>query len=192
MGARPKPASDMTVAEFLEWEPGIPGTRWQLRDGEPEMMAPASDPHGSIQSELPFLITAHLRSKGNSCRVVVTPGVVPRVRSSKNFLIPDLGITCSPNQRGATIPDPLALIEILSPTNERETRANVWAYTTIPSVQEIVLVRSTAVAAEVWRRREDGSWPQQPEMLAAESALILETIGFRVPLRESYRTAGLD
>ncbi len=32
MGALPKPASDMTVAEFLDWDPGIPGTRWQLRD----------------------------------------------------------------------------------------------------------------------------------------------------------------
>ena len=34
----------MTVAEFLEWEPDErSGALWQLRDGEPEMMAPASD-----------------------------------------------------------------------------------------------------------------------------------------------------
>ena len=32
----------MTVAEFLEWEPeDRSGALWQLRDGEPEMMAPA-------------------------------------------------------------------------------------------------------------------------------------------------------
>jgi hypothetical protein len=32
----------MTVGEFLEWEPDDrSGALWQLRDGEPEMMAPA-------------------------------------------------------------------------------------------------------------------------------------------------------
>ena len=41
----------MTVAEFLDWEPDDrSGRLWQLRDGEPEMMAPASDRHGSIQT----------------------------------------------------------------------------------------------------------------------------------------------
>jgi Uma2 family endonuclease len=34
----------MTVAEFLDWDSGDrTGALWQLRDGEPEMMAPASD-----------------------------------------------------------------------------------------------------------------------------------------------------
>jgi hypothetical protein len=37
--------------------------------------------------------------------------------------------------------DPIVLVEILSPSNEAETRANVWAYTTIPTVAEIVLLR---------------------------------------------------
>jgi Uma2 family endonuclease len=113
MGALAKPRSDMTVDEFLAWEPGTQGVRWQLRDGEPEMMAPASDAHGSIQAELARLIGNHLAERG-ACRVLVTPGVVPRVRSSENFLIPDLGITCTPAAGGTTIPDPVALIEILT------------------------------------------------------------------------------
>ena len=53
----------MTVAEFLEWEPDDrSGALWQLRDGEPEMMAPASDRARLYpRSELAFLIIAHLR-----------------------------------------------------------------------------------------------------------------------------------
>lgn len=191
MGALPKSVSGMTVAEFLTWDPDQPGTRWQLRDGEPEMMAPASDAHGSIQGELAFLITSHLRQRNSPCRVVVAPGVVPRVRSSQNFLIPDLGVTCSPAQGGTTVPDPVALIEILSPSNERETRANVWAFATIPSVQEIVLIRAASIAAEVWRRRPDGSWPEQAELIGADATLALDTIGFSAPLRAAYRTAGI-
>jgi Uma2 family endonuclease len=56
----------MTVAEFLEWEPDDrSGALWQLRDGEPEMMAPASDRHGSIQSRLAYLLISHLDACGS-------------------------------------------------------------------------------------------------------------------------------
>lgn len=42
------PSHHMTVAEFLDWDSGDrSGALWQLRDGEPEMMAPASDARGS-------------------------------------------------------------------------------------------------------------------------------------------------
>jgi Uma2 family endonuclease len=44
--------------------------------------------------------------------------------------------------------EPLVLIEILSPTNVSRTRANVRSYMTIATVAEIVLLRSTAIAAE--------------------------------------------
>ena len=88
----------MTVDEFLSWDPEDgTGALWQLCDGEPEMMAPASDAHGSIQNELSFLVTAYLQAGRSRCRAVTTPGVVPRVRSDRNMLIPDIGITCAPS-----------------------------------------------------------------------------------------------
>ena len=186
------PSRHMTVAEFLDWDPGDrSGARWQLRDGEPERMAPASDPHGSIQGRLVYLLTAHLDARGGRCRVVVTPGVVPRVRSQENCLIPGLGITCAPPSNGRTMPEPVVLIEILSPSNEADTRANVWAYTTIPSVMEILLVRATSVDAELLRRGPDGSWPEQPETIGADGVLRLDSIGFAEPLRLAYRTTAL-
>jgi Uma2 family endonuclease len=187
------PSRHMTVAEFLDWDAGDrTGALWQLRDGEPEMMAPASDAHGSIQSELTYLLTAHLRARGSQCRVVVAPGVIPRVRSAENCLIPDIGITCSPPTGARMLPEPVALVEILSPSNEAETRANIWAYTTIPSVAEIVILRSTAVAAEILKRRPDGSWPEQSESVGGDGELRLDSIGFAAPLQSAYRTAGLQ
>ena len=182
----------MTVAEFLEWNPDDgTGALWQLRDGEPEMMAPASDAHGSIQATLLRLIENHLVARGSRCRTVVAPGVIPRVRSDRNMLVPDLGITCAPPSGGRSLPEPLVLIEVLSPSNEAETRANVRAYTTIPSVREILVVSSTAMAAELLRRRVDESWPEQPELIGTEGELRLEAIGFAAPLRDAYRTSGL-
>ena len=182
----------MTVAEFLNWDSGDrSGALWQLRDGEPEMMAPASRTHGAIQARLAHLLTAHLDGRGGGCSAIVAPGVIPRVRSAENCLIPDIGVTCEPPSPASTLAEPVALIEILSPSNERETRANVWAYTTIPSVVEIVMLRSTAVAAEVLRRQADGSWPAQPENLGPEDELRLDSIGFAAPLHAAYRNTGL-
>lgn len=183
----------MTVAEFLDWDSGDgSGRRWQLRDGEPEMMAPASDAHGSILTEVGYLLTTHFRAQNRPCRAVTEPGVIPRVRSAENWLIPDIGITCTPPSGAKMLSDPSVLIEILSPSNEAETRRNVWAYTTIPTVAEIVLLRSTSVQAEVLRRQPDGSWPAEPEFIAGDDALRLDSIGFAEPLRSAYRTTGLS
>jgi Uma2 family endonuclease len=186
------PAHRMTVAEFLDWDSGDrSGALWQLRDGEPEMMAPASDPHGSIQAELAYLLIAHLRSHGSQCRVVTNPGVTPSHRSEENCLVPDLGVTCAPPSGARLMHQPLVLIEILSPTNVSKTRANVRAYRTIPTVMEVVVLRSTAIAAEILRRGPSGTWPRQPEIIEAEGTLRLDSIGFAAPLRDAYRTTGL-
>ena len=186
------PSRHMTVAEFLDWDSGDrTGARWQLRDGEPEMMAPASDPHGSILARLVYLVSAHFEAKDSQCRVVVEPGVIPRVRSAENWLIPDIGITCAPPSGAKMLIDPIVLIEILSPSNEAETRANVWAYTTIPTVAEIVLLRSTSIQAEILRRQLDGSWPEQPEIVSDDGELRLDSIGFSKPLRSACRTSGV-
>lgn len=186
------PPRRMTVDEFLSWDPEDgTGALWQLRDGEPEMMAPATDAHGSIQSELSYLVIAHLRVSGIRCRAVANPGVVPRVRSDRNMLVPDIGITCAPPSMGRALTEPVVLIEILSPSNEAETRANVWAYTTIPSVAEIVVLRSAEMAAEVLRRRPDGSWPERPEDVGPGGELRLESIGFAAPLAAAYATTPL-
>jgi len=186
------PLRRMTVAEFLDWDSGDrTGALWQLRDGEPEMMAPASDAHGSIQGRLAYLLTAHLDASGGPCRVVVAPGVIPGLRSEENCLVPDLGITCVPPTGARLMHEPVVLIEILSPTNVTKTRANVRAYMTIATVAEIVVLRSTAIAAEILRRRPDGTWPEQPEIVDADGELRLESVGFAEQLRSAYRTTGL-
>jgi Uma2 family endonuclease len=88
-------------------------------------------------------------------------------------------------------PEPVVLVEILSPSNEAETRANVWAYTTIRSVAEIAVLGSTEVAAEVLRRRPDGTWPERPEAVGAGGELRFESVGFAAPVVAAYATTPL-
>lgn len=154
-------------------------------------MAPAEVNHGLIQSEVCFLIRLHLRDIGSHCRIVTTPGVIPRVESIHNERVPDLGVTCSPQQDGKAITDPVLLIEVISPSNEADTRRNVWAYTSIPSVVEILLLSSTSMSGELLRRGADGAWPSDPMRLAAGSLVRLDAIGFTASLREFYATSSL-
>ena len=155
------------------------------------MMPPATDAHGSIQNRLSFLLTRHLEAGGDRCRAVSNPDVVPRVRSDRNMLIPDIGITCAPPSTGRAVPEPVVLIEILSPWNEVETRANLWAFTTIPSVTEIAVLGSTEVSAEVLRRRPDGTWPERPDVVGPGGELRFGRSNFAAPLAAAYATTPL-
>ncbi|MGH7072164.1 MAG: Uma2 family endonuclease [Acetobacteraceae bacterium] len=180
----------MSVAEFLAWNPPG-GQMWQLVDGEPQAMAPANRTHGAIQNELGSLLRNHLAERGSACTAVTTPGVIPHVQSDTNMRVPDLAVTCSVYDTEETaLRDPVLLVEILSPSNQAETWANVWAYTTIPSVHEILVVDTITIAAELLRRNSDGTWPKQPIRIV-DADLKLESIGFHVSLAALYRTTRL-
>ncbi len=181
----------MTLDEFLVWD--APGPeRWQLVDGEPVAMAPAAEAHGLLHAELARVLGNHHVETGSECRVSVEPGSVPRVLADMNYRVPDIGITCAPPGGKQMIAAPVVLIEVLSPSNERNTRPNVWAYATIPSVREMLLFRSSRIEAELLRRAEDGTWPDKAERLLPGATVVLESIGFRAPLADLYRTTGLE
>lgn len=184
------PPCDLTIPEFLEWAGATEGI-WQLRDGEPELMAPAAETHGLIQAVFSSLLIQHLDGIGSRCRVATNPGVIPKLRADRTMLIPDIAVACTPPAGRHEMADPVVLIDILSPSNARQTRANVWAFSTIPTVRELVLVRSTSIAAEVSSRRPDGSWPDQAELLGPDDTMRLEAIGFGAKLRALYLTTVL-
>jgi Uma2 family endonuclease len=191
MSASRRPVG-MTVDEFLAWQPPERGDhRWQLVDGEPVCMAPASENHAMIQAQAARLIGNHLAANRPNCRLGVAPGVVPRVRSAVNARMPDVGVTCAPPQGAHMMEGAVMLLEILSPSNKAMTRDNVWAYATIPTVQEILLLASTRIEAELLRRDAAGAWPEEPQIIRDGQELELASIGFRAPLRDFYATTSL-
>jgi Uma2 family endonuclease len=180
----------MTVDEILDWPGDGSGQKFELIDGEPRAMAPASVAHGIILANVAGILRSHLI--GSRCYVVVEPGVIPRVRSDANIRVSDLAVTCeAPDGGQRALTEPTLVVEILSPSNESETRENVWAYTTIPTVREILLIRSTRIAAELIRRGVDGGWPANPQSLEADAALFLESLDFSCPLAAIYENTHL-
>jgi Uma2 family endonuclease len=89
------------------------------------------------------------------------------------------------------MPEPVLLVEILSPSNYRQSRANVWTYMTLPSVRDVLLVHSTRIEAELLSRQPDGSWPAEPLLVREGGTLTLDGIGLALPLRALYRTTSL-
>ena len=175
----------MTVQEFLNWDFGD-DVRYELVDGIPRAMAPAKPAHGLLQMELGARIRNHLRQKGKNSDVVVESGVIPQLLSDHNVRLPDLAVTCAPvSANQSLLPAPILVIEILSPSNQADTWNNVWAYTTIPSVQEILILRSDRLAADLLRKLPNQAWPDEPVSFT-DGALILESIGFDVPLADLY------
>ena len=83
-----------------------------------------------------------------------------------------------------------SIIEILSPSNERETWSNVWTFTTLPSVAEIVVVRTVFQGADVLRRSADASWPDRALEIRSGD-LSFDSIGLLLPLPALYRTTRL-
>jgi Uma2 family endonuclease len=109
------------------------------------------------------------------------------VRAALNVRMPDVAVTCAPDAPGQqTLPDPILLIEILSPGNAGDTWENVWSYTTIPTVREIAVVHSTQVFVELLRRDGEGHWPAQPDEIGPDGTLEFASIDFACPLRAAY------
>ena len=191
MGQARRVAPPMTVEEFLDWASRQPG-KWELVDGWPRAMAPASTTHGAIQARAASLLDRHIEDTRISCRVVTEAAIVPASFKRRNARGADLAITCSPPDEDEwALKDPVFILEILSPTNEQDTRDNVWVYMTIPSLRQILLLASTAVRGELFQRRGDGAWPEEAQSLAAGDVVRVEPIGFACPLAAFYARTGL-
>jgi Uma2 family endonuclease len=174
----------MSAAEFLAWPGDGTGRRFELVDGQLRAMAPARDVHGTIQANLTGLLFNHLR--GTRCRVVVTPGVQPRVNATSNVRIPDIGVTCVPNRReDVLVPDVILLVEVLSPGNAGKTWDNIRSFTTIPSVRELLVVDSRAVRVERLARGDDGHWPADAQVITG-GAVGLASVDATLTIADIY------
>lgn len=112
------------------------------------------------------------------------------MNAGANLRIPDLAVTCVPyDDTAQMLQDAVLLVEVLSPSNHAETWSNVWTYTSLPSLQEVLVARTASIGADLLRRSADGTWPDTPTPVGEQ--LVLDSIGFATPLRSIYRHTGL-
>ena len=173
------------MAEFLDWEDGT-DTRYELIDGRPVAMAPVSASHSIIVVNLGFELKSRLKAP---CYAGGEAGVV-RPDRDDTFYEADIVLSCTPITAGTkVIPNPLVVIEVLSPlTLEHDRGRKAYDYTRIESVQEIVLLSSEQRHVVIWRRR-GAKW--EVEDLIGDAALELEAVGVTIPLAAVYADSGV-
>ncbi|MGB3508444.1 MAG: Uma2 family endonuclease [Microcoleaceae cyanobacterium] len=147
----------MTPEEYLEWE-AKQEFRHEYVDGKILAMTGASILHNNIAINFCIALRPHLRPKG--CQVNVSD---VKVRESKNsrYFYPDLVITCNANDLKYRdfIEHPTVVIEILSPSTEKDDRGDKFRYyRQFSSLQEYVLVDSESISVENFQRGEGKMW----------------------------------
>ena len=185
-GAEPLPERIMTAAEFMDWDGGGMLGKLELVHGIVRAMSPASGTHSLIQANLCYLIGAHLRAKKLPCRVGTQAPVQPQMHANDNVRAPDLAVMCAPPSKSKIFPDPVLIIEVLSPSNQKDIWDSIYAMATIPALTEIAVVDNEAVRVEVFRLGPDGAWPKGGEVFEGGATVRLDSIGAELPVSEIY------
>lgn len=179
----PEPASTMPplrdVDDFLAWAEGRP-ERWQLVEGRLVMMAGASDRHDFITVNT--ILALGRRLEGRPCR---PHGPDRGVRiGRRNYYLPDVSVSWR-RADGTFDPDPLVVIEVLSPGSERDDRGvKRRAWQTVPTLRHYLLASQDEPLVELFTRGEAGWTYTRHEGLDAR--VPLAALGLELPLVELY------
>ena len=146
--ARPAP---IRVEDYLEGET-LTDIKHEYLDGEVVAMGGASARHGLVAGAFYGALLPHARRKG--CQLFIADMKVRVEHTGQTyFYYPDLMLACAPDDRETYYRrSPCLLVEVLSPSTERiDRREKLFAYQTIPSLREYLLVDPDRRCVEVYR-----------------------------------------
>lgn len=168
----------MLVADFVRWDDGT-GTRYELACGAPVAMAPPSGRHADLVANITARLSAQL---ARPCRVPVGAGVARR-DDDDEFRLPDVIVSCEPTPR-VYFRQPRLLVEVLSPSTEKEDRTDkLDFYRSLESVEAVLLVWQDKRRVQVVRRETD-RWSIQD--LVGGGDLTVTALDLRLTLDEIY------
>jgi Uma2 family endonuclease len=174
----------LTPSEYLDWQEKQE-LRYEYVNGEVYAMSGGTVNHGEIAVNLSTLCRNHLEN--SQCRVL-NSDVKVSIEESNSYLYPDISVTCDERDRGATnfISHPCLIVEVLSPSTEGYDRGGKFnLYRRSTSLQEYVLVSTSEVAIDIYRRNERGRW----EIInyQASDTVELESIDLQFPIDHVFK-----
>ena len=187
MIAVPTP-QNMTVADYLDWEPRQE-LRYEFVNGEVFAMTGGSLPHNDIAINLLTALRPHIRKQG--CRINMADAKVNITPSVYRY--PDLAISCDERDKAAldAIRYPKLIVEVVSPGTETLDRSDKFReYRSLPSLEEYILISSTQIDVEIYRRGEGRLWLYTAYQ--AGDNINLESIGFEFPIELLYEDVILE
>ena len=146
----PRPAP-IDIDDYLDGE-----TRCEIKheylDGEVVAMGGASARHGLVVTGLGLALGPHARRK--RCQLFMADMKLRVEHSDQTyFYYPDLLLACDPQDREPYYRRrPCLIVEVLSPSTERiDRREKLFAYQTIPSLREYLLIDPDKRHIEIYR-----------------------------------------
>jgi Uma2 family endonuclease len=131
--------SEMDVDAFLVWGEGRDG-RWELRDGQPVMMAPERAAHALTKYAAQKALEGGIVRAGLPCRMF-PDGMTVRI-TPRNAYEPDALVVCPPPPLGAIeIPNPVIVVEVLSPSTAGDDHGvKLDGYFSLASVEHYLIL----------------------------------------------------
>ncbi|AFZ24884.1 hypothetical protein Cylst_2685 [Cylindrospermum stagnale PCC 7417] len=189
MIAIPQQPQQMTIEEYLQWEPQQ-DLRYEYVHGEVFAMTGGTIPHNDIALNLYRTLYPHLRSRG--CRVNVSD-VKVQVSPKSPYYYPDVIVSCDSQDINARkfIQNPKLIAEVLSPGTSAKDRGEKFTYyLKIPTLQEYILIDSEKISVERYCRGEGRMWLYYPYI--AGDIITLSSIEFEFPIELLYEGVGLE
>ena len=174
----------MTPEEFLAFEQ-FAAEKHEYVNGLIIAMAGASRRHNLLTLAFASLLRSHLR--GSPCQVFASDMKVNASHKGNDlFFYPDVMVSCNGENGNHYVEEhPQIIVEVLSPSTEgRDRLEKLAAYTSIESLKEYVLVHQDTVAVDLYQHTGNG-W-EVIRYTSEHDQLILNSIGFSVPLHEIY------
>lgn len=167
------------------------GERWEWRNGDVVCMSGAQPEHNTICLNIGAELRAHLR--GSGCRTYTSDQRV-KVHAGSPYLYPDCSVACDPSFMTInglrTLLNPVLIVEVLSPSSAQDDKGTKFMqYQTIESLQDYLLVDSTAVTVLHYRRTDEIWTPRLFEQPGDEVEVL--GLGISLPLAEIYLDSGL-
>ena len=147
-------------------------------------MAGETTVHNQISQNLLFNLRQHL--KGGPCKIYISDIRVNfDLRNDEYYYYPDIVVTCDKRDTHKRfIRHPKLIIEVLSESTERvDKREKFFAYTTIESLEEYVLVAQTSREVTAFRRAN--GWRAE-KIAGPEASLTLNSLQLALPLTAIY------
>ena len=182
----------MTVEDFLALDREKLDQKYEFRNGQMVAMAGGSTNHTLLITNTSMLIQSQLRKSPCSALVEGT------LKIEDECYIPDIMVTC--NEQDLTenktyIEHPKLVIEVLSPSNEKNDRVDkVWVYTQCRSIQEYLLVNWDIMIVQKMTRKGTGEleWFQWIDRRYYQGESVeLETLGVSIPVDDIYEKVTL-
>lgn len=174
----------VTVETFLAWE------RAQERPSEFDGRRIIPTNGGTrAHTEIGFNLAVLLKAALANTPFLVIHGNIKVVTGAGTVRYPDALVASSRFPRKDDIaPEPVLVVEVLSPSTEREDRYRKNAeYQATPSIQHYLMLEQDAIASELFSRRGE-EWIG--EVLSGDATIRLPALGIEVKLAGIY--AGIE